>query len=486
MRKLTAIFAATILALHLSACTSSDSKEDGTEDGAVAESTEGTDADLQNLDAPPAENAVAATDGANEGFLDEQLPEDALGESKKTAAAEPPPAEIADNTTPPPAMEEPPKSEPAVTEAAPIEAPPDSSVAAVDTGTTSSTEPSSNLSDASTGVSAATTSSSEPSMTEPAPVAEAKPKVSLQKIEAAPIHREGILLNAVYIARSGDNYKKISKMIYGSDDKAKELKKVNPSVKPRVGDKIYYNSPVRPADDTKMMTYYEDAGMVPDVYVAQEGDNMKKLGKKLLGNKDSWKEIWATNLNVDSKDTLPAGTELRYWKAAPAQAIAAAPEVAAPVEAPAKTDVAMNNPPPDMAAPPPMPENPPQNAMPEVPAPPPPPAPDMHTAAPPPPDMAPPPPPQPVAEQPPPPAPPQEMAPPPPPPPPDMAPPPPPSPVVKKPSQNGETGGMDNDMIMSLAGAGIIAIGLAAMIIVRKRRQNRDMAQAFNDTQVGT
>jgi LPXTG-motif cell wall-anchored protein len=480
MRKLTAIFAATILALHLSACTSSDSKEDGTEDGAVAESTEGTDADLQNLDAPPADNAVASKDGANEGFLDEQLPEDALGESNKTAAAEPPPAEIADNSTPPPSMEEPPKSEPAVTQAAPIETPSDTSVAAVDTGTTSSTEPSSNLSDASTGAAAATTSSSEPSMTEPAP--ESKPKVSLQKIESAPIHREGILLNAVYIARPGDNYKKISKMIYGSEDKAKELKKVNPSVKPRVGDKIYYNSPVRPADDTKMMTYYEDAGLVPDVYVAQEGDNLKKVSKKLLGHKDAWKEIWATNM-IDSKDALPAGTELRYWKSAPTQTVAAAPEVAPPAEGHGKTDVAMNNPPPEMAPPPTMPENPPQNAMPDMPAPPP--APDMHAATPPPPDMAPPPPPQPVAEQPPPP-PPQEMAPPPPPPPPDVAPPPPPSPVVKKAPQNGETGGMDNDMIMSLAGAGIIAVGLAAMIIVRKRRQNRDMAQAFNDTQVGT
>jgi LPXTG-motif cell wall-anchored protein len=45
---------------------------------------------------------------------------------------------------------------------------------------------------------------------------------------------------------------------------------------------------------------------------------------------------------------------------------------------------------------------------------------------------------------------------------------------------------MDNDMVMSLAGAAIIAAGLAAVIVIRKRRQNREMASAFNDTQVGT
>ena len=465
MRKPIALFASLILALHLSACTSGDSKEDGTEDGAVAESTEGTDADLANLDAPPADEAVASTDGANEGFLDEQLPEDALGESKQAAVtAEPPPADIAENTTPPPAMEE---TKP--TEAAPIETPADTSVAAVDTGSAPTDTTSPALTDTSAGVAA--TASTEPALEEPA-----KPKMSsLKKIESAPITREGVLLNAVYIARSGDNYKKISKLIYGSDDKVKELKKVNPSVKPKVGDKIYYNSPVRPTDDTKLLTYYEDAGLVPDVYIAKEGDDLKKVSKELLGHKDAWKEVWATNM-IDSKDVLAAGTELRYWKSAPAPAPTET-VAAAPTEAPPKTDVAMNTPPPDL--PPPPVEAQAAQPMPEATPTPPPPA-----------EMAPPPPP-PVAEMapPPPPPPPAEMAPEvPPPPPAEALNPPPPPPVAKKAPPAGDlgAGGMDNDMMMSLAGAGIIAAGLAAVIIIRKRRQNRDMAQAFNDTQVGT
>jgi LPXTG-motif cell wall-anchored protein len=46
--------------------------------------------------------------------------------------------------------------------------------------------------------------------------------------------------------------------------------------------------------------------------------------------------------------------------------------------------------------------------------------------------------------------------------------------------------GLDNDMIMSLAGAGILAVLAAGVIIARRRRAQKEMAAAFNDTQVGT
>lgn len=444
MRKHLAILAALILSMHLSGCTSSDTNEEQSGDQAVAEeSTEAVDGELDKLDQPASENQVANSDSANEGFLDEQLPEDALGESKKTAQSEtPPPADVAaDATTPPPAVEE---TKPADTTAAPT----DSSYAAVDTGLTPAD---------STAMGSVT--SSEPGLGN-ADTTEAKPKMaSLKKIESAPFSRDGVLLNAVYIARSGDNYKKISSLIYGNEGKAKELKKLNPSVKPKVGDKVYYNSPLRTADDTKLLTYYEDKGLVNEVYIAKDGDDLKKVSKELLGNKDSWKEIWATNA-IESKDKLTAGTELRYWKS----------EVAAAPSAPSG-EIAMNNtaPPPDMA---PQPVN-------ELPPPPAPPA-----------EMAPPPPaelPPPVAELPPPPPPPPvEAAPPPPPPPPvEAVNPPPPPPVAKKAPQV-EENGMDQDMVMMLGGAGLVVVGLAAVMIVRKRRQNREMAAAFNDTQVGT
>jgi len=482
MRKLTTLLAGLILTVHLTSCTSKDSKDESSSDEAVAESTEGTDGDLAKLDAPAeasSDSSVASSDGANEGFLDEQLPEDALGESTKQASNDaPPPAKNneleLENTTPPPAAAEEPKmdavaeatpppeaTEPTPPPAAMESAPPASDTASIDTGT------SPGMSDSS---SVGSVASNDSKMSEPAP--EAKPKASLKKVETTPFHRNGTLLNAVYVVRPKDNFNKIAKMIYGDSKKSKELKAANPGVTPHVGDKVYYNSPVRPTDDTKIMSFYEDSGMAPEVYVAQEGDNIKKVSKKLLGYDNAWKEIWATN-NVESKDALPAGTELRYFKAAPAPAV---PPVVAHTDAVPHQDMAMNQ-----AAPPPPPE-PAQQAMPDLP-PPPPPA-----------EMA-PPPPQPVAhnEAPPPPA---EMAPPPPPaqadlpppPPAEAVNPPPPPPVPKKtPGKDvAANEGMDNDMVMTLAGAGIILAGLAAVILIRRRRQNRDMATAFNDTQVGT
>jgi len=454
MSKLISLLASLLLVFSLVSCTSNDSKDDeSTGDEAVAESTEGTDGDLENLDAPPAD-AVASTEGGNEGFLDEQLPEDALGESTAPPATADAGGELNLEETPPPAIEEP-KTETASTDSlapteTPAEIPADPSVAAIDTGTPPPIEePPVTTNDTSAMASFAET-------TEDKPVEEPKPKASLKKVKDAPFTQSKVLLNAVYVARPGDNYKKISQKIYGDSSKRKELAKVNPAISsPKPGDKIYYNSPVRPTDDTKMLTYYEDQGMMPEVYVAKEGDNIKNLGEQLLGHKNGWKELWVTN-TVDSKGELAAGTELRYWKSAPE----------APVMPP-KTEVAANEMPPAMEAQPPMPDLPPPPA-----------------------EMAPPPPTMAQTEMPPPP--PTEMAPPPPapdlppPPPAEAMNPPPPPPIAKKsPGMAGEEA-MNPDMMMTLAGVGILIAGFAAIVIIRKRRQTRDMATAFNDTQVGT
>ena len=37
------------------------------------------------------------------------------------------------------------------------------------------------------------------------------------------------------------------------------------------------------------------------------------VSETLLGDKDSWKEVWATNPHVESKDYIPAGIDLKYW-----------------------------------------------------------------------------------------------------------------------------------------------------------------------------
>lgn len=464
MRKLTAILASLILASQLMSCTSSDSQQDGSGDQSVSESTEAVDGELAELDKPiPAEGAPTEDVAVTDGFLDEQLPADALGEAPKSST--PPPSDIVD-TAPPPDMETP----PSIADASPasqvdtgMSSSPSSSV---DVATSNDLSASSSLD---SGSSVGSVSSTEPmdsssGMNEsPAPKkkkASSEPKlITLKKIESSPITRDGVLLNTVYIARNGDNFRKISSMIYGDESKHKELKRLNPGVGPKVGDKVYYNSPLRSADDTKLITFYEDKGIVNGVYVAKEGDTIKKVGKELLGSKDSWKELWATN-SLEGTGKLEAGTEIKYWKydsgAMPGTSVAhnnlnmetAPPPVAE-----------MPPPPAEMAPPPPVAEMPPPPA-----------------------EMAPPP----VAEMPPPP-PPAEMAPPPPPPPAEMAPPPPPVAKTAPPmEENPEGAPMDQDMMMGLAGVGVVAAAIALLVIVRKRRQNREMAAAFNDTQVGT
>jgi hypothetical protein len=445
MKKFATILASLLLVLNLVACTSGDSKEEEGADGAVVEDLSG-DPLAQGEEGLPTEGGDASASAGGEGFMDEQLPEDALGEAvaspTETPATDAPPADplaldapadgsLTAESTPPPDVGDLPPLE----ESTPL---PDT--AAVDVGGSALDTMEPPTDSTSSMDSSSSTAGLGDTPTEEAP----KPKASLKKVDAMPMNRDGLLLNAVYVARPGDTFNSISTMIYGTADRAGDLKKANSWIKkPKPGNKIYYNSPVRPTDDTKMATYYEDAGMSPEIYVAKEGDNIRSISKDLLGYDNAWQEIWATN-TVESKGSLSAGTELRYWKAAPS----------APPAMPT-ADVAMNTPPP------------------------------MDSGSMPPADL--PPPPADMAMAPPPPMPPANELPPPPPPPPAEAvnPPPPPEPkAVAEISPDGEE--MDKDVVMSFAGAGVVVLGLAAIMVARKRRQQRDMSNTFNDTQVGT
>jgi hypothetical protein len=191
----------------------------------------------------------------------------------------------------------------------------------------------------------------------------------LRKVETVPYKSGKVIVNAVYIARPGDTLASVSQKIYGAD-KTSELKKINPTFARREmtgGDKIYYNSPQRPTDEMQVRLFYEDIGLQPMYYEAQEGDDIRQVGKKLLGHENSWKEIWSTNLDVESKGALVAGTQLRYWGpelggvSAPAQTIAASepPPVPQPTEPPLQEFEDVPPPPPakgmaELPPPPPM------------------------------------------------------------------------------------------------------------------------------------
>ncbi|MEI7973536.1 MAG: hypothetical protein WCH11_04130, partial [Bdellovibrio sp.] len=276
------------------------------------------------------------------------------------------------------------------------------------------------------------------SLEAPKPVAAA-----LRKVEAVPFRRKGVLLNAVYLARPGDTYDRISEKIYGDKSQVKTLKKVNSFIgNPKPGDKIYYNSPVRSSDESRIGNFYEDKGLPPQTYVAQEGDNIRKVSKKLLGYDQAWKEVWSTN-SVESKGSLSAGTELRYWPADAGNSLPSTPSLA--------TDMPPAPPVQDLPPPPPVQD-----------LPPPPPVAQANSTPPTMPELPPPPPPEPV--------------PPPPPPPPTAAP--------KKSPATGQ-GILDQDMITLAAGGSIILAGLGALIFIRNRRKQKEMRDAFGDTQVG-
>ena len=305
---------------------------------------------------------------------------------------------------------------------------PDPGVAATDTGSSDGGSADNLYADSST-----TTDDSVGLSEEVTP----KPVIPLQKMISTPYKKAGVIVNALYIAREGDTLDSVSQKIYGQD-KTEELKSINSTFARRdmkVGDKVYYNSPQRPTDDSTVKYYYEELGLIPEYYSAQPGENIRTIAKNLLGNENSWKEIWSTNLDIESKGELTEGARLRYWSAD------VTPPAAPPVAVAPPTEVAPTTIP---DAPPPMPEEP--------------------IAA------APPPPSEPIADLPPPPS--EPIA--------DLPPPPPvdaPPPVASGSiSDSGIDVGMgeDQDQMFALLAGGILLVAAIAMfIIIRKKRARR-------------
>lgn len=139
--------------------------------------------------------------------------------------------------------------------------------------------------------------------------------ISYKKIKSQPYNTGGFLVNAVYIARPGENIQGISNKIFNSDQ-VNQLYAINPHLKARdlkVGDKIYYQSPNRPQDSSQILFYFEDNGMSPSYHQIQVGENIRTIASQLLGHTNSWKEIWATNPHLDSKGVVNESINIKYW-----------------------------------------------------------------------------------------------------------------------------------------------------------------------------
>lgn len=467
MKKLLLVFAALGLMANFSACTANQAEND-------AEFVENADIDKIEAQEPSLDDG--SMDASSDNLaLDNSLEAALNGEqqqAEKTEEATPTP------TDPPPT---------AITDAPPAETtqPPADSLVSndlpptddlkLDDPTALSAAPSETPSEAPQDPPATAMNDTPASSTfdsaPVAPVEETKPapsKSSLRKVaDVVPYAFGDGYVNTIYIARPKEKLKDISQTIYGSD-KTKELKKINSFLKSRApiaGDKIAYVSPNRPTDSEKTITYYEDTGMIPETYVAQKGDNLRKISKKLLGYDNAWKEVWSTN-PLESKIKLAEGDTFKYWKSA----ATITPETTAKKEMPKSTEEAVNN----------IVQN---NTAPEP----------IDPVMPPPPQAELPPPPQ--AELPPPPgdamaanttpADPSLDAAVPPPPPPDDAqfaspPPPPPEKIDKAPAneEGDEIAEGGEDDTMTMLGIGVLLFGALAFVLVKRKkaRANSDMS----------
>ncbi len=146
--------------------------------------------------------------------------------------------------------------------------------------------------------------------------------VPLSKINKDPFFRNERLMNAVYLVRPNEDLGIISQKIY-SEDKTSQLFADNPHLSKGIetGDKVYYNSPKRPDDKKVILTYFEDNKMSPQYYLTRKGDDIKKIGREVLGHEDGCKEIWATNDTLQTQAQLPSGLKIRYWSGSEPKAL---------------------------------------------------------------------------------------------------------------------------------------------------------------------
>lgn len=451
MKKLVLLLVLGLFTLSHTGCTSGDSAEDEEASVEQADSEESGDAseDVEKATEEVASQDSQATDQAQ---TSETLPEDAIGEPLDSTKSSDSGVTLLDEKPAETPTEQQSQTITNTTPEPPVETPAPTS-----------------------------TDSSSQNVTEltPAPATtEEKPKpvpASLQKVAMKPWKVGKTWFNAVYFARPGDTIKSISQNIYGAN-KVSLLKKGNPflnnrSVKP--GDKVYYNSPKRPEDSENMQTYYEENGLAPEVYVSKAGDDIKKISKDLLGFDNAWKEIWASNLSVESKGSLPEGTELRYWKTVPMPAATATvtetPAAQPPIDqnlTPPPAQAEQMQPPPGLDQQMPAPG---QDVAAQIPPVPTPdiPAPSIPEAQP----MA---PPEPARIE--------------------EIPAPQPAVVENKPAVAHEEKAAEDDImalltnednIMILGAAAIAIAGAAALLVIRKKKKQREIEEALSNTQVG-
>lgn len=131
-------------------------------------------------------------------------------------------------------------------------------------------------------------------------------------VPTSAVQKKGANLNRFYFARSGDTPESVSELLYGNADKARDLKKWNPSklaFKP--GRIVYYQSSSNP-QDTEMRSFYQENNIASEDYIVKKGDWLSKISHNKYASADSWKEIAVIN-GMDSPDALNVGQRIALY-----------------------------------------------------------------------------------------------------------------------------------------------------------------------------
>lgn len=130
-------------------------------------------------------------------------------------------------------------------------------------------------------------------------------------VHSMPVKDGSHWLNAYYFVTSeSDTWQKLALKFYNRAEHVELLKTWNRTTKLEVGSVIYYNSPFRPQDREKILSFAEDFGQPLKQQRVMAGDSLSKIAGALWGNVHAWPAIAAINPQIAHPDLIQVGETL--------------------------------------------------------------------------------------------------------------------------------------------------------------------------------
>lgn len=131
------------------------------------------------------------------------------------------------------------------------------------------------------------------------------------EVKDQPFHAGDQVMNAYYFVRNpNETWASLSQTIYDRADRADLLANWNHRGTLKVGRVIYYNSVLRPTDESSMKVFTEDFGYSLQQVAVRKGDSLSSIAKGLYGDAQSWKEIAALNPSISNPDIIQVGQKI--------------------------------------------------------------------------------------------------------------------------------------------------------------------------------